>query len=451
MKSSIGELPGAGEKVWYIILEQGHQGPYSYIELQGKSLNASTRIWAKGWPAPLSLEVLADAYRPVSADEPPPLPPLSKEELVMELPEMAEDYAEVNVVAGKSKFKKAVLAGIGLIFLMGGGLFFYLNKSPQLQRPESLPLPSFRLIHSAFNKTKANGPIEILGVSGDFRKVWLADRSKQNCLYDLTLESGPLENLSGGKVSLQAEGESNNHWVLFDRWTYNSGLKLWPGHYQATLTRVGCQYKSPFLSWLKPDRNLMQTFKTSVYVGNIKDLEANLQALRNKLEREKQKAHQALIMSWRDIEEKCRTLSAISLQIQQSFGLLLNKKIPWKNRVKNVVDRYTLRFGGFLTNFTIRNEEDFNRIGRQNISGKVLLMEKGPIINNFAKKIGFLSMNLIEWLPRKTNPKQKDLVKRLTSLNAELETVRHGLEAEAESAQKMYSAKLGPKKKKAPR
>lgn len=455
MNSSIGELPGAGEKVWYIIEEHGHQGPFSFIELQSKSLNASIHIWAKGWPVPLNFEVLRVAYQPAAIEEPPPLPLLTKKlmslkEETVERPQIfeePEDKKGLNL-ARKSKPKKIIIAGLGAVFLVWSGLFFWLNKSPHLQRPESLPLILFRMIDADFEKTKANGPIEILGVSGDYSKVWLADRSKQNCTYDLSLVSEPLENLSGEKVSLQSEGESNNHWVLFDRWTFNLGFKLWPGHYQATLSRVGCQHRSKILSWLKPDRDLLQTFRATVFVGNKIDLENGLTALKNKALEEEQKAHQALVMSWRDIEEKCRTLSAISLQIQQGFGLLSDYKIPWRSRVKNVVNRYTLRFGGFLTNFTIRNEEDFNRIGRQKVLEKVLLMEKGPIINNYAKKIGFLSMSLIEWLPKKTHPKKGELEKRLQNLKIDLEKVRQGLEAEANLAQKIYNTKLPPKKKK---
>lgn len=428
MQLSIGELPAPGEKVWYIIDEGTHQGPYSYTDLAQRRLGASTKIWAKGWPAALAFEVIETAYNPSTDDIPPPFPRSS-------LHERDEPTDDVRPKAKRS-FPVRVLVAL-LVFGFAGAGVYWQVQAPKLKRPAGLPLPAYREIRQAFNKSKAPGPLRLLGVSADYRKVWLADRSRQNCTFDLSLSSPALDNLSGEAVSLQAEASSREHWVSFERWSYHAGQRLWPGKYQAVVNRIDCQSTLP---WGAADGDGVLTFAVDVFAGSKRDLDMNLTALRRKKKKQAEKARQALVMSWRDVEEKCRTLSAIAVQIQQGFAGLLDKKTPWKPRLKMVVDRYTLRFGGFLTNFTIRNEEDFNRIGRQDVLDKVQLMERGPVINNYAKRIGFVSMELIEWL-QKGVPKREDLAKRLQDTNTALEKVRSELELEASAAQAVYKTR----------
>lgn len=322
-----------------------------------------------------------------------------------------------------------------MLVAIGGGIYWQ-TRPPQLQRPEGLPLPAFREMRAAFKRQKDPGPLRAIGVSADYRRLWMADKSRQDCSADLSLSSKPTDNLSGEAVSLQAEASTKAHWIQFENWSFLAGQKLWPGRYTAVLNRIDCR---PHFPWSAPEADSVITFSVDIYTGPKRDLVANLAALRKLKRRQEQKARQALVMGWRDVEEKCRTLSAISVQIQQGFASLLDAKIPWRKRYQSTVDRYTLRFGGFLTNFTVRNEEDFNRLGRQEVLSKVKLMERGPLITNYARRIGYLSMELIEWL-QKGVPRRNDLISRLKTYNEAMEKVRQELDAEAIAAQAVYAS-----------
>lgn len=381
-------------------------------------MNVAVRIWAKGWPVPLAYEVLQKAYHPSHS-----LPLF---------PEFSEAAPVGNPSPSRFSFKWVAITAA--LLLVGGGVYWYFTPQ-QLMRPEGLPLPAYREIRQAFKNPAQAGPVQILGVSGDYRRVWLADRDGQRCTYGLTLNSAATDNLSGDVVNLHAEATSESHWVVFDRWEYQAGLRLWPGKYQAVVNRIDC---ASTVVWQDAAADKEFSFTVEVFAGTKRDLEVGLTGLRSKKKKEQQRARQALVLGWRDVEEKCRTLSAIAVQIQQSFALLLDRKVPWRSRVTRVVDRYTLRFGGFLTNFTIRNEEDFNRIAREEVLEKVKLMSKGPIITGHAKRIGFVSMELIEWLQQGV-PKREVLEARLQQLQTALEGVRRELDAEAASAQAVYT------------
>lgn len=448
MNPSIGELPGPGEKVWYVIHDQGHIGPLSFQELVKSKVPATTRIWARGWPVPLAFEVIRTAYRTnASPGAPLSLPPLPEAEVapppVPRASAAGERRVEIEVLpkSRRSSRWKALL--VLPLFVAGGGVWWF-TRPPKLLRPEGLPLPAYRDIRAGFRQSAVPMPVRKLGMATDFTRLWLADRSRQTCSYDIALSSAPDKNLSGEKAAFQSEATLEDHWVEFSKWTFTAGQKLWPGIYQLSLHRIECRPEGLRALWERTDPDLSIAFEVEIFTGQRKDLLSALAELAKRKRRDQHLAREALVSSWRDVEEKCRTLSAISLQIQQGFETLLDKKVPWNNRLKAAVERYTLRFGGFLTDFTIRNEEDFNRIGTQEVLDKVTLMEKGPVITNFAKRIGFVSMELIEWVQKGT-PKRPDLEAHLRTLSAELEKVRVGLEDEANLAQAHYRTNIKKK------
>ena len=418
MLPSIGDLPDRSEKVWFSIEDGAHAGPFSYEQLRARP--AVRLVWAKGWPASLPFETLKEAYAEVvpplpAAEEPPP--PL------------------LSPPAGRRA--RATLFAAGVISVgIGGAWWFHL---PKLERPAELPLMSFREAAIRFAASERPLPLPWIGVRADYGRLWLLDRSSQSCHFEVTLRSDPKQNLSGQEVVVQARGVSFDHWVPLERWEYGAGERLWPGRYRLTVVRRDCLPQGLRRWWQAPDPAATLHFELPVSAGGAADLERRLAQRRIEEDRKLRRARTAMTEGWRDIEEKCRTLAAISLQIEQEFQLLLNRKRPWPARVKEVVSRYTLRFGGFLTNFVVKNDEDFSRLAQVEREGKTALLAEQPRVNQHAKRIGLLSMTLIEGL-QKSPPSYVQLQKRLATLSKDLAIVREALELQAREAQQTYTA-----------
>jgi hypothetical protein len=413
MDTSIGELPDAGERVWFCIQEDAHVGPFSFSQLQAQC-SPQQLVWAKGWPEPLPLYLLENAYHQRSPAE-------------------VETAEAIPRTAWRLQGKWAwatVLASVAI------GLGFFYPRG--LVRPAEMPISAFRQARDFFvAKTRAE-PLAWVGVRRDYSRLWLLDRSPQSCVFEIQMLSGGSENLSGNPVALQAQSVSKDHWVVIDSWSLAQGQRLWPGHYEIKLSRRHCRAEGIWAWWQSAEKNLSKVFSFPIAL-NVQDMQARLTLMRTeKIAREK-KLRDALLFGWRDVEEKCRTLAAITSQIDTGFRALLNREVQWNTRVKTVVSDYTLRFGGFLTNFVVKNDEDFVRLAALPMEEKNLLLARQPVVNDKARLIGFHSMRLIEWL-QLGMPARPALEKQLALLSAELTKLRLELEAEARSAQATYMA-----------
>lgn len=456
MDKSINDLPAPGEKLWYVIGKDAHEGPYSFLELkekwQAKELRNATPIWARGWPEPLAFQTVEMAYR----HQPPPvqsasfdadmtpeigatIQPVTKQEDIQRLladPVIAPWEDEDTPPPTPAPVRWPLYAGLIGVVLVGLLTWKSLTPKPDLVRPQEVSVNRYKDVQRLFSQITKPHPLPIAVVAKDYSKLWLIDRTTQECHYQVQLQSSADENLSGTPVSFEAQGSSTQHWILLDRLSFLEGQKLIPGRYRVNLNRVDCVAPGVARLWHKADENLTLSFTVSLYAGPLSELEMRLQEVaRRKSELTKRKQLYAQ-QAWRDIEEKLRTLSAISQQIEQNFQTLLNRKIAWPQRVKSVVENYTLKMGGFLTNFIVKNDEDFSAIANQDLEDKVEIMARQAIINAHAKRIGFVSMSLIEKLQiAKKAPERRDVQDWLMSLQQDFGVERDRLRMAAEEAQ----------------
>lgn len=459
MDKSINDLPAPGEKLWYVIGKDAHEGPYSFLELkekwQAKELRNATPIWARGWPEPLAFQTVEMAYRHF----PPPIQtpmrestenaatatevgvtirPVTKQEEIQRLqsdPVIAPWEDEDSPPPAPVRWPLYV--GVLGLTLVGLLTWKSLTPKPDLVRPQEVSVNRYKDVQRLFSQITKPHPLPIAVVAKDYSKLWLIDRTTQECHYQVQLQSSADENLSGSPVSFEAQGSSVQHWILLDRLAFLEGQKLIPGRYRVNLNRLDCVAPGLARWWHKPDESLTLSFTVSLYAGPLLELESRLQEVaRRKSELSKRKQLYAQ-QAWRDIEEKLRTLSAISQQIEQNFQTLLNRKFVWPQRVKNVVEAYTLKMGGFLTNFMVKNDEDFSAIANQDLEDKVEIMARQVIINAHAKRIGFVSMSLIEKLQNaKKAPARRDVQDWLMSLQQDFGVERDRIRMAAEEAQK---------------
>ncbi len=421
MSASIDELPDPGEKVWFVIRDGAHEGPYSFQELSEGGKYAARLVWAKGWPMPLPMETLALAY--LKAYPPPPEP-------------VRRSWRWPRPRWRPSPLPPWAWA-LGALSLVVLG-WWALRRTPDLSRPEGMDVAAFRTVRAGFLQGAADVPVPAWGVNRAYTRLWLADRSPQSCRFTVLLRSGPEDNLSGAEVALRSEAVSFDHWASFERFTFEAGQRLWPGRYRAEVSRSGCQDPGIF-AWGGPHPPFTRVFTADVHAGSATELSHRLAELKRQREAQQRAARAAVVLAWRDVEEKLRTVGAIAGQVEQDFGALLDKKVPWRQRLKTVVDRYTLRYGGFLTNFLSRNEEDFVRLAAKEMPTRDELMAWQPVITGHARRVGFLSMSLIEWL-QKGVPARTALEARLKRLSVDIAKLRADVEKDARAVQAVYTS-----------
>lgn len=439
MKQSIGELPPRGEKVWFIIKDGAHEGPYALSQLELKTsqgdMSADPPIWARGWPAPLPLSSVLMAYQK-NEEVPQPLIEASKPTLDSFATPSESPAESVQLEIPKKVRWPFILAGFVLLF--GWWVSTQLKMQTDLVRPADVTLERFRELKSIFEKYTEAVPLPHVTISSDYSKIWLVDRSNQQCTFEGSFYSSADQNLSGGAIHFQVYGVSAQHWVLFDRLNFVEGQKLIPGRYRMNIERRDCQTNGVLSLWQKADQDLRLAHEVDIYLGDPQELGQRLNELAQK---KLQESKQSLLkdrQAWRDVEEKLLTLSAISLQIEQNFQELLNRKYSWDARLKRVIDLYTLRFGGFLTNFMVQNDADFNLLATQDLPQKVDIMGRQSMINTFGKRLGFISMSLIEKLQKdKAPPNRRDLQDWLRSMSQDMGVEREKLKLAAEEAQEL--------------
>ena len=402
-------MPSRSESVWYIIKPTAHEGPYSYEQLQEKlsagQVNASSLIWARGWPEAVEYQRLRKLFETQ----------VTKLNFEQQLdPRIIDSFDDQSVdgpeetdlseplTRPKTLSLQVVLSLVLIAFGIAGGVVFYqLKENPVLDRPSTVSVSEFREVKTLFENTQASIPLPRLLNSLDFKKISLVDRSTQNCSYTLNFFSEASQNLSQEPIAFTAQAQSHQHWVVFERFDFRDGQRLIPGHYEVNLQRTAC---SP-VGWKKliesSHQDIALSFKQSFYTSSLQDLEKSLSLLEKKKRREDERLKIASLEVWKEINEKLRTLKAISSQIGQDFKLLLDRRMKWPERVQKIVKNYTQNQGSFLSGFLETNEADFKRISELEIPMRFELMGRAPLISGFAQRIGLVSSQLIEKVDQK--------------------------------------------------
>ncbi len=396
-------------------------------KLASGELKKDSLVWARGWPEALPLFRVQSAYKGevAPAEELRPVRPVRETREVKE--EFVFDTAPIeHTPATTSRWPLLVV----VLLMLGAGLWATRQLQPQVElaRPADMNIDSFRKMRTAFEQINRAVPIPQVVVSADYRKIWLSDGSPQMCYYEASFHSDAQNNLGGESISFQAQAPLLQHWAMFDRMNFTEGQKLMPGRYTLTVNRKDCAPQGLLSWWEEAHPPLSLVFDVDIFHGSADELQARMDVVFKKKEAAEKQRAELSQQAWRDIGEKLRTLSAIASQVETGFNELLNRKLAWKPRMTRVIDNYTMRFGGFLTNFTVKNDEDFSLLATQDFPEKVEIMGRQPVINAHAKRIGFLSMGLIEKLQKlSAAPNRSDLQDWLRTLQQDFGVEREKL------------------------
>lgn len=425
---------------WYIIYPHGHEGPYSleYLEkkLQDQLINNQIKIWCEGLKAELTLEaVLASlASAPnkntssaLAADDgPPPLPPLplEEEEKEEEKVSVLREELKVESSATPSQEKQRKTAVVFFVFLLIFSLLsgtFYLGqknkKEMSILRPQGM---SLKLVDKINDYLTFRGWNEALFfkefVSDGYQSIWLASASFHTCdvFAHFKSQKDKLLSMSDEDIEFEAKGILKNHLVRFEKIDFVEGRRMTPGMYDMEIKASNCQWDGLIAKAMNLFKTPAEAYSSKMsvilYVNGADEFKELLDKVtRKKLEKAIQEQNQVELF-WQGIQEKLQTLLAITLQIEQFFIDFMKKDSrSFHIEFPMMVNDYTKKYGDFLTNFVVSNEESFKEYNLSGIKGVSTRRNYELVISEAAQKIGYTSMKLIEDLQKLKNPRRTQL------------------------------------------
>jgi hypothetical protein len=433
---------------WFILLPQGHEGPYSLnqlaqFQLKGK-IELNVQVWAEGLPEAVGLKKLLNPPAPSLESIPQRKP--SSSEVMTSAPEarikvvntqpasLSEDIGppplpiEANpssphpeviqrgLTLAPNIFLKSILVLIVAVAVIAGGWFFSIKDHVDIHRRPGMGPELFDRIVSENQFISWKEAIFFREyLANDFSQIWLVTRGFQNCEVEATFTSMPEKLLSMDEqtISFKTKGGLRNHVVEFSAFDFLQGNRILPGMYDMQVRATNCKWSgsAPTVknAFLDPEKEYQARMKVILFPGSAESFHENLRNLvRKKLEiKEKELSVDQLF--WEDLQQKFQTLEAVSLQIEQHFLDFLDENpSQFTSNLLKMVQLYTKNYGSFLTTLVVENEKDFNGLDAKGDSRK---RNYELLVRLTAKKIGFDSMTFIEEfqkLNKSPNKKERD-------------------------------------------
>lgn len=388
---------------WFLLLPQGHQGPYSLQNLfqmdEQNKIAKGIQVWAEGLPAPVNLQEAL-----INAGITLPLPPLPEDDIP---PMPVSDIVESAPVLETPKIpqKKNLNLWIVVTLIILSVLIFICAKFISTQEKVKIKRHS-KMTLELQNRIEQENSFSSWDkklffkeyVPQDHSLIWLATSSFQECDVEATFNSvqGKLLAFKDEKVSFKTSGHLSHHLVEFSKLDFNNGQKIIPGLYEVDIKASQCHWQGTLAKLMNIFRDAeteyMARIKVILFSRGPEEFNRNLETLlKKKLELElRQKSENDLF--WQDLKQKMDTLEAITLQIEQLFlDHVQTKPDVFMKNLKQMTDEYTRKYGSFLTSFVVENENYF-----KNHSGDATKKNYELMVRMLSKKIGLESMKFIE-------------------------------------------------------
>lgn len=397
---------------WFILMPNGHVGPYSLKMLtklyEQKKVDGNLKIWAEGLAVPVMMKNALNGPHPQEDELPPPVP--------------IEIETESPNVSTKIKTYKPWLFISGAMIIMiffGSNGFVGKYERFDIPRLSKMTLNMHQRILKEFSFDGWDKKIffkEFL--SDDHTHIWLVTSGFQHCSVEAQFQSIDDKMLSTKSEQVRFKSKSilSNHIVEFSTFEFLKGSKIIPGMYELDIRANQCQWDS-FLAKLMngysgPEEEYVARTKVILFSKGPIEFNSVLDKLILKKAEIDLKLQSQNALFWQDLQQKLETLQAITLQIeQQVLDVLNNDPKTFKTNLKLMINQYTKQFGSFLTTFVIENENYFKNLNSES-SGFAQRRNYEMIVKLTAKQIGFESMKYIEEFQAfKHNPTQKDLDK----------------------------------------
>lgn len=451
---------------WFILLPNGHEGPYSLGQLlilkDQKKFASDVKVWSEGMIGPVLLKIAIDRSnvpRPIHllADQelepqPPDLPPVPQDE-IPPIPFVASEDHE-TVLPKKTKKSLHVPWPVFLlpvlIFISFFGLEFLIDKNAIVsvpRRPKMDPELHMRIERENTFDLWHKKIFFKEYVPQDHSYIWLVTASFQDCDVEASFTSikDKLLALNNEKVSFITSGKLSQHLVEFSNFEFIEGSKIIPGMYEMDIKATQCEW----IGALTKIKNIFHPVE-SKYAARTKvilfskgpdEFNKTLSNLLLKKEEIKEREKNQNDIFWEDLQQKLETLLAISLQIEQHMlDFLDGSPAQFKKNTKIMVDTYTKKFGSFLTDFVVENDRYFKDLSPPQ-SGSSKIRNYELIVRLSAKKIGLESMKFIEdFLNLKKNPTKSDLKKYQDRIKKVFSTIKQEMNQKLQEVAKDRSS-----------
>jgi hypothetical protein len=406
---------------WFILLPEGHKGPYSLDELQALKVLDTIQIWAEGLPGPVAFSLARERSIPevkkIQENEelltPPPLPVDPNDHAPSIMPE---------ATLKKATKLPSVLIGIMLVNLF---LFIFYQwadsqKKFVIHRQPQMALEVFSRIQEDFKFQGWNKKIFFKEyASADLSRLWLVTASYQSCEIKAqfsSLENKLLTKDEGVKVRFISRGELKDHLVEFSQFDFIEGGKIIPGLYELDLHATNCTWSGTLVRVMNAFHPVEEKYtarmKVVLYHLGGEQFNQALSSILERKQKEKLQLENQEELFWQDIQQKLQTLLAINLQVEQHFLNLVEKgPTSFSKELKASVDHYTRQYGHLLTTLLAANEDDFNRLQKSSLPKWNIKSQYEESIKSAARSIGFEAMKLIEELQLIKNPSSRELQK----------------------------------------
>jgi hypothetical protein len=433
---------------WFIMLPTGHEGPYSLESLLQRKTSPEVKIWAEGLIEFVTLKSAvershqAPVFTPeINDDLPPPLPPLPIEENDEQTSAVEDGVAsEAEIAPEKEANHKPKLLGVVALAVLIL-VFFGLTQWAKTKQEFSIRRParmSPEISEKILKEFKFEGWDKKTFfreyVPADMSHIWLVNAGFQNCSIEASFNSvrGKLLAVEDEKVAFKTSGLLSDHITEFSNFEFSSGNKIIPGLYEMDLKATDCSWGGLAAKvgnfFQSPPSEYVTRMKVVLYhKGNIEFNNVLDKLIRRKLDLEIKNQNQEDLF-WQDLQQKLQTLMAISLQIEQH--LLEFVELPptnFKKNLKIVVDNYTKKFGGTLTEFVVQNEKYFQGLEQSELSDMAKKRTYEQTIRLTSKNIGFESMKIIEELQAMKSPSKADLEKMDGKIKKQFEILKDSL------------------------
>jgi hypothetical protein len=387
---------------WFILLSNGHVGPYTLSHLirlhENKKLFYDSQLWAEGLTEPILFKFLLNHENLVQTET-------NEDELPPPVPE------EVKIFSKKVKTKslKLVLQQKTLFFLLVTIIFILSLSFLLLRETKKIDIPrlakmSVEMHHRILNENVFEGwekSISFKEYFGqDHSQIWLVTSGYQNCDVEATFISikDKLLSYKDENISFSSKGHLSGHLVEFTTFDFNQGVRIIPGLYEMNIKAINCQWDGimPRLmnGFKPPEKKYLKKMKVLLYSSGLEEFKKNLSNVQKKKILVQKNIKKRSDLVWQDLSQKFHTLEAITNQIEQLFLDFLepNPKQIKKN-LKFLIDQYSKKFGTFLTSFITENEKSFKMLSLKGVSEK---RDYELMVKLTTKSIGLESMRLIE-------------------------------------------------------
>ncbi len=417
------------EKIWFIINDSKHEGPYSLEQLEGfyekDKISDETQIWKEGMDQSKEFrEILLDEVG--VPDLPPPIPqdafitkePVpSSEEIVTEVkfeeelgvkaenfeasPQESESVEFDDFDENTSQFEmketnwKPIIIVLVLFIVSVGAGYFGLLKFNEVKRPPLMLMSNFESLKEMVNLNLEQSQYEFY-VSKDRSKIWLGTNISYEGDLVLKAKTVPSKHLGKTEVEFTSYGTLKNNIATFEDISFIQGENIVEGYYSLEVYTTK-KLSIPLNRKLEKLRKREFRYFNTTFLGHLK-FDKFERMLSKILERERKNEFRF----WGELREKYLTIKMISVQIQSAIeNIFKDEQEPWAQRVKKFESEYKLKYADFFTSFVLANEDSYSKLEKQDFPDKLDIISNYARLSRIAKSIGSNTMEVLYSLESK--------------------------------------------------